>query len=426
MRIGPVTRSIKRPLATTMALAAFAVCTPGIQAQAPPSPYAAPMPGPGGYYSQDPMSYGGPHHQFGGPKPGFTGPMPMGDGGTCPPAGYDMMNDVGVEGYQVDQRGPHYFDVRAEAVYLKREEDAFGPDVDFSQEDLNGPIVLSSSDLEYDEEPGFRIIGRMDIGPLSVIEFGYMGIFSYEDEASFDDPDGTLFSLFSAQIPGQGPFGVNPVDVSDPDGSLPFTERAIELQTAELSYRRYWVGWVPRISGTLLAGFRHTRLGEEFEFETIGTPDVDTDFDNPNFSYDIDAENHLSGFQTGGDIWVGLMQGVRIGAEAKAGIYNNHYSLNSLLVSRDGEIVIDELEEDEDDNKVAFLSEASVDLVVNCLPSVSLRVGYEALFFNSLVLAGENFNETSPFGNQGVREPFVEDDGELFYHGGHAGIEFVW
>jgi hypothetical protein len=434
MRIGPVTRSIKRPLASTVALAAFAVCTSGTNAQAPPSPYSAPMPGPGGYYSHDPMAYGGAHHHFGGPKPGFTGPMPMGYGGTTPPVGYDMMNDVGVEGYQIDQRGPHYFDVRAEAVYLKREDDAFGPDVDFSQEDLNGPIVLSSSDLEYDEEPGFRIIGRLDVGPLSVFEFGYMGIFSYEDEATFEDPDGTLFSLFSAQNPGEPPFGVNPVDVSDPDGPLPFTERAIEhsisiestLQTAELTYRRYWVGWIPRISGTLLAGFRYTRLGEEFEFNTIGTPNVDTDFADPNFSYDIDAINNLAGFQTGADIWVGLMQGLRIGAEGKAGIYNNHYSLENFLQTRNGDVVVDTIIEDFDDNKVAFLAEASADVVANVLPSVSLRAGYEVLFFNSLVLAGENFNEVSPFGNQGVREAFVEDDGELFYHGGHAGIEFVW
>jgi hypothetical protein len=319
-------------------------------------------------------------------------------------------------------------------VYLKREDDAFGPDVDFSQEDLNGPIVLSSSDLEYDEEPGFRIIGRLDVGPLSVFEFGYMGIFSYEDEATFEDPDGTLFSLFSADVPGVPPFGVNPVDVSDPGGPLPLTERAIEhsisiestLQTAELTYRRYWVGWIPRISGTLLAGFRYTRLGEEFEFNTIGTPDVDPVLDNPNFTYDIDAVNNLAGFQTGADIWMGLMQGLRIGAEGKAGIYNNHYSLTNLLIGRDGDDVFDVIEEDFDDNKVAFLAEASADVVANVLPSVSLRVGYEVLFFNSLVLAGENFNEVSPFGNQGDRIPFVDDEGELFYHGGHAGIEFVW
>jgi hypothetical protein len=100
--------------------------------------------------------------------------------------------------------------------------------------------------------------------------------------------------------------------------------------------------------------------------------------------------------------------------------------LTNNLVTRDGDLVIDTLVEDFDKDTFAFLSEASIDAVANVLPSVAIRVGYEVLFVDSLVLAGENFNETSPFGNQGIREPFVEDDGELFYHGGHAGIEFVW
>ena len=64
--------------------------------------------------------------------------------------------------------------------------------------------------------------------------------------------------------------------------------------------------------------------------------------------------------------------------------------------------------------------------MADILPSVSMRVGYEVLFLNSLVLAGDNFNQTSPYGNQGTRVPFVDDDGELFYHGGHAGIEYIW
>ena len=47
---------------------------------------------------------------------GPNGCMPMGCGGTDPPIGYDLMNDVGMEGDFHDQRGPHYFDIRAEAV----------------------------------------------------------------------------------------------------------------------------------------------------------------------------------------------------------------------------------------------------------------------------------------------------------------------
>jgi hypothetical protein len=398
-----------------------------------------PAPGTVDYYGPGPIGYGGHHGHYGSPRPGFTGPIPMGDGGTSPPVGYDLMNDAGIEGFMVDQRGPHYFDVRAEAVYLERDE-TFGEEVQFSQEDLNGPIVLTSDDLEFDWEPGFRIIGRMDIGPLSVLEFGYMGIYSYEDQASFEDPDGTLFSLFSAQEPGEPPFGVNPPTVSNPGGDFPFSERAIEhsisiessLQTAEILYRRYWVGYIPRISGTLLAGFRYTRVGEEFEFDTVGTPNQPNTVANPRMEYTLEADNNLAGFETGGDIWVALCQGMRIGAEGKVGLYNNHHRVENEFTFFDGDNVVPQQAFPFngpfgfDGDKAALLAEASADVVVNVLPSVSLRAGYEVLFINALVLAGENFSEQSPYGNQGNFVPVEEDEGELLYHGGHAGIEFVW
>jgi hypothetical protein len=369
---------------------------------------------------------------------GFTGPYPMGAGGTSPPVGYDLMGDVGMEGYMVDQRGPHYFDLRAEAVYLERDE-TFGQNIDFTILNLNGPIVLSSNQLQYDEEPGFRVLGRFDLGPLSVLEFGYMGIYDFESSASFTDPNpvdpitgtGNLFSLFSL-------FGTDPNNVPTAGGPMPETERSIfhsisidsDLQTAEMSYRRYWVGFMPRVSGTLLAGFRYTRMREDFLFRTVGEAAAD---------YDLRADNDLAGFQTGADVWIGLCQGIRIGAEGKAGIYNNHYTVHSVITTTPplsvppAPLVPPELDERFEDDEVAFIGEASVDIVADILPSWSIRAGYEILFLNSIVLAGENFNTGSPY-NTGpvdnglgpVRVPFVAEQGQAYYHGGHVGVEFIW
>ncbi len=364
---------------------------------------------------------------------GFNSCMPMGGGGTDPPIGYELMNDVGTEGNLVDQRGPHYFDVRAEAVWLRRDK-SFGDNIDMTSLNVGNTIVLSTDDLDIEDQVGFRVLGRYDIGPLSVVEFGYTGIFDYSDSATVNDQTGNLYSLFSRPAPGVGQFGVNPAGVSIPGGPLPFTERAIQhrisldsdLQTAEITYRRYWLGWFPRVSGTLLAGFRYTKVNETFQFDSLGTPNVDPVFTNPAFQYTTDAINNLAGFQAGGDMWVGLMQGLRIGAEGKAGIYNNHYNLSTRIRDGEADSLTTLLSEEFRDNKVAFIGEASVDVVADILPSVSLRAGYEVLYLDSLVLAGENFNQTSPYGNQGVRVPFVNNDGELFYHGAHAGIEYIW
>jgi hypothetical protein len=373
-----------------------------------------------GGYGGDGLGFG--HHGHHG---GFGGPMPMGAGGTSPPVGYDLMNDVGIEGYMVDQRGPHYFDARVEAVTLTREE-TFERPIDFTIFNLGGPIVLSSSDLDYDNEIGFRAMGRFDLGPLSVFEFGYMGIYDFESSASFTDPNpvdfdtGNLFSLFSE-------FGTNPATVAIEGGPMPETERSItqsiaidsDLQTAEMSYRRYWVGFIPRVSGTILAGFRYTHLKETFTFTTIGEARADNS---------TSAENSLTGFQTGGDVWIGLMQGLRLGAEGKVGIYNNHYNLNNRIETTPFGTTPPSLVERFTDNNVAFISEGSIDLVADILPSWSIRAGYEVLFLNTIVLAGDNFNTASPYGlpGQAPRVPFVSDQSDAIYHGGHVGVEFIW
>ena len=383
-----------------------------------PASYGQPCGCGGGHGGYDgcghPGSYGG-----------FTGPMPMGAGGTDPPIGYDLMNDVRIEGYMVDQRGPHYFDARIEAVHMTPDE-TFERDLAFTVFNLGGPVVLSSQQLEYDYETGFRAMGRYDIGPLSVLEFGYMGIYDWESRASFTDPapvdadTGNLFSLFSE-------FGTNPPTVAIEGGPMPETERSItqsisidaDLQTAEMSYRRYWVGYVPRVSGTLLAGFRYSRFKESFLFSTFGEASAD------NFTI---AENHLAGFQTGADVWVALMQGVRIGAEGKVGIYNNNYNLVNEIITDPVGTTPPALFEEFEDNEVAFISEASFDIVADILPSWSLRAGYEIVFLNSVLRAGDNFNTASPYGIAGQVEriPFVAEQGDAWFHGGHVGLEFIW
>jgi hypothetical protein len=396
----------------------FEQCPGGCPGYAGPACGPAPCgPAPDGDCYGGPMAYGG-----------FTGPMPMGAGGTDPAVGYDLMEDVGVQGFLVDQRGPHYFDLRAEAVVMTPDT-TFGPDIAMTSLNVTDDnIVLRTSQLDFDWETGFRVVGRFDICPLSVFEFGYMGIYDFGSTASFTDPNpvdpltgtGNLFSLFSE-------FGTNPNTVAVQFGPMAETDRSIvhsismdsQLQSAEMSYRRYWVGFIPRVSGTLLAGFRYTKLKEDFLFATSGEAAQ---------VYTTRADNDLAGFQTGGDVWIGLMQGVRIGAEGKAGIYNNHYTVDNTIVTDPLGVTPPTLSERFKDDEVAFITEASADVVFDILPNWSIRGGYEFLYLNSIVLAGENFNTASPYGlpGQTPRVPFVNEQGHNFYHGAHLGIEYIW
>ncbi|MEX2318003.1 MAG: hypothetical protein WD669_12670 [Pirellulales bacterium] len=359
---------------------------------------------------------------------GYPAPPPMGYAGTCPPDGYGLSADLAgaaaIDGFAVDQRGPHYFDARIEYVNLTREE-PFRQQVDFTSLGVNGPIVLSSDQVDVDMGSGFRVMGRYDICPLAVLEFGYMGIYDWEFSESFTDPapndidSGNLYSLFSG-------FGSFP-GVQVQGGPMPQTERSItqsinmdiDFHSAEISYRRYWVGFIPRVTGTILAGVRFTKLQEVFAFSAVGEAAG---------TYSTNAENNLAGFQTGGDIWVSLFQGLRMGAEGKVGLYDNHYTLSNVFVSTPVAPSPPDLVEVFRQDQPALIGEASFDIVADVLPSLSLRAGYEVLFMNSLVLAGENFNTASPYvlPGQDTRVPFVMDQGDAFMHGFHAGIEYIW
>jgi hypothetical protein len=377
--------------------------------------------------------YGGCSGCSGGP----CGPCPMGAGGTDPPVGYDLMNDAGIQGDLVDQRGPHNWDVRAEAVVMSRDK-TFDESIAFTAQNVGGPVVLSSNQLDFGSDNwGFRVMGRYDVCPLSVIEVGYMGIFDFQASASVSDPTNNLFSLFSRPAPGTGIFGISPVGVNLPGGPNPFTERASfqsidlesNLQSAEVSYRRYWLGYWPRVSGTLLAGARYVKIGEDFEFFSQGSevlPQPQPQNVLASLRYDVNTDNNLAGAQAGGDVWVSLMQGLRIGTEGKAGVYNNNSKLTNRIVTSPVGVQPPSLFEQFRENNIAFVGEASVDVVADLFPSLSLRAGYEVLFVDSLILAGDNFNQVSPYGNQGTRQPFVDDHGELFYHGAHFGVEYIW
>lgn len=403
--------------------------------------YGNPVILPAGYACAGPNACPGPY------------PAPM---GTYPAYSEDMMDVVGMPGITSEQCGPHYFDVRAESVYMVRDA-TFGDEVIFTQlvpqdgegEPLPPVIGLTSNQLEYDHEPGFRLIGRYDLGPLSVVEFGYFGIFNWATSASVVDPegpdnsgDGDLFSLFSRPA-SAGPtdfeeYGTTPASVATAGGPMGQTDRSLRhsvfmesnLQTAEMSYRRYWVGFSPAISGTILAGFRFTHLGEEFHFNTSGLDDVG---DVESADYMVRVRNNLSGFQTGGDVWLHVIQGLRVGTEGKVGIYNNRLRVLSTIDSTPAIVppspgTFPQVPEAFGKNQVAFITEASADVVADVLPSWSLRAGYEVMFVNSIALSGENFNTVSPYGLQGqeTRVPFLADQGHAFYHGFHAGLEYIW
>ncbi len=344
----------------------------------------------------------------------FSQPM----GGACYDGGYgggapgSAYVDFG--GYGPDQCGPYYFDIAAGVVYLTSE-DAFEDVPAFASIGPVGPPILDPETLFDDYEAGWQIAARLDLGALSVLEGTYMGVydFGFSGQVRSVDvaPGGLDDFLFSAFSNYGDPAAIQGLD----NGSVYTLEYEGDLQSTELSYRRYWLGHSSRISGTYLLGFRYLRMTEELNFHAV----TDAQTLNPiTGSLGWDAENDLLGFQLGGDAWVCLLQGLRLGAESKAGIYNNRYRFKHAVDIVDPGV--ENIDFSMKDDQVAFAGEASVDLVADILPSFSIRGGYRILYLNSLVTVGNNINPAD------ISSTDVLTQADALYHGFHGSIEYIW
>jgi hypothetical protein len=353
------------------------------------------------------------------------GPEGCGPYGPCDYGygGYDENAYADFGGYsQPDQCGPHYFDIAVSGVAIRGEE-LFNDVLPFADAgvgitptDPEFPLLDPQQDYR-DYEPGWQIAARYDIGALAVLEATYMGVYDLGFNDSVFDPTAQLTTVYSQY--GLSP--VSPIAGLEEDVDSVTLDYQSDLQSTEFSYRRYWVGYSPRISGTYLAGFRYIRLAEELNFDTTsGSGDA---------SFLYSGENDLVGAQVGGDGWISILQGLRIGAEAKAGLYNNRFEFLHTASVPDPRLVGLDLTRYRKDDQAAFAGELSVSMVADVLPSFSIRVDYRALYLNSLATVGNNIfpNEVvDAIVDGAVNNRTVLSQADALYHGLNAGIEYVW
>jgi len=345
--------------------------------------------------------------------PGGAGGAGGGFGGA---AGYGDPMAVDFGGYGPDQSGPHYFDVSLDTVFLQPQ-DPFAGVGGLIADGLGAPpIDLLSGQEEY--EAGWRIAARYDLGPLSVLEATYMGLYDIgfgRNINSANLPNGLANSIFTS-FSGFGIGG--PIATLDFANVVQFNYES-DLQSTEISYRRYWMGYNSRVTGTFLLGARYLRMTEGFTWDTQaflnGNPATPA-----NSSQNTTSENDLVGFQFGGDGWLTLRQGLRIGVESKAGVYNNRFKVNKTGVFDQIGNAPANFAIESEGNQVAFAAEGGVTMVADILPSWSIRGGYQVMYLSSLATVAGNLDAaaigTIPNSTQG----------DALYHGFHGGLEYIW
>lgn len=400
-----------------------------------------------------------------GPYGGGCGPYGGGGcgGGGC---GGLLGGLLGGAGYNTEQCGPHYFDFAAEYLHYFRDDAGFTKSTVFSNNsfaDDDDVVIdpdsidpaLRAGDVDSEDGNGFRLTGRFDVGALSVAEFSYSGMYWDDTAQATQDGSTRLFSIYSLYgTATNGDFDDDGAFDSDTFTGPEFAEMAnsdvhtleykSELHSAEASLRRYWVGYNPRVSGTVLIGFRYTNLMDSLSFHSFNsmipngaTPP--TAFTAGSITVRNETDNDLAGLQVGGDAWVEVVQGFRVGAEAKAGIYKNHYSVQSSTSATDGTpgssytTLLD-------DDQVAFLLEGKLMAVANVSPCWSIRAGYEFLFISEVALLGDSLALATPYGDVNNIQTFLPTaipagvgpaggavaSSDVFMHGFTVGAEYVW
>jgi hypothetical protein len=339
----------------------------------------------------------------------------MGIWGKHGPAGCDCGNE-----HCAGCCNPRWWDVQTEFMYMTREE--VSRPVNFVSQGIGGPIVLSTDDLDFHHEPGFRFMGAIMLGPGTNVEGGYFGMFHWRSAAGVESQNNDLFSAI-------GDFGVNPAPPDFPEvreASLAAIAYSSELHNWEMNFRRRWVSPNCRFHSSALIGARYIVLDEDFLHfldRQLPIPGIGP----ANTSIDISTFNDLIGFHVGGDLLLCLFPGVKVGGQLKAGLLGVQSGQRTRIDTvRPADTNLNQqFQEYVSDEDVALVGEGGFEAIIEATERVTLRTGFQLLYINGVALAPEQFNANF-IPPPGTREVEINHNGDVFYHGFYAGFEYTW
>jgi hypothetical protein len=379
--------------------------------------------GPYGPEGMDPSMIGGPQPcpECGGPCAGCGGSHCDGFGRSFPDllahirgcvAGLPISIRPYGEGGIATQR---WFDASFDVIGLQRTVGA--GTFNTSSIGISGTKVLGSDNVPINDlNAGFQTQLNLLVGPGSSIEVLYFGLDDWEQSATVVRQQQDLYSFISN-------FGVLPPGgFDDSDRSLSHTlSYNSELHNGEVSFRRRWAEPQGFFQGSFLTGVRYLDLDERSIFSAVSDPDEFLD-------YTVNTSNSLVGWQLGGDLWYNLIPGVKVGCEAKTGIYNNRAQQHtSIFANSLPSLGTPQVNESVLGNTAAYVTQLSPQVVYRISYSVALRASYQVVWVDNVALAVENFNPTPPalFIAPG-RIPTINNKSDIVYNGFTTGVELTW
>jgi hypothetical protein len=285
---------------------------------------------------------------------------------------------------------------------------------------------MSTSDLDFDFNPGLRAtVGRRLCGGRA-LEFSYFGLFAGNATAVAAKPDANAYLIFPGNVAGNAFVNMDRAQanysswVHSFEVNLPCCcgccdecrnesgcgECRDESSCGEVRCRS--VEW--------FAGFRYMYLGEDLDISTQRT--VSSRLEDGN--YNIRTTNSLFGAQLGARL---RRMGPRFGWETtgKAGIFGNAAQENQWATDFPNHTVRPTVSSS--GGGVAFVGELGLSALYRLTDVWNLRAGYNVMWIEGLALAPDqlDFNfASSPSGNQ------LHNGGGMFLHGVNVGLEARW
>ena len=290
----------------------------------------------------------------------------------------------------------------------------------------SGNFVLGTDMVAPDSmQAGLAAQINVQVGPGSNLEFVYFGLGQDEGSAVARSASANLFSFVSN-------FGTLPAGgFDDSDRSLIHTlDYRSELHNGEISIRRRWSEPVGYFQGSFLTGVRYLDLDEGSRFTADGLNNNGAANNGPRFfDYNVATRNSLVGWQVGADLWYNFLPGIKMGVEFKTGIYNNRSQQDtSIFANSLPSFGIPEIREYALDNRAAYITQLTPQLVYRLNHSIAFRTSYQVLWIDNVALASDNFNSTPPslFLPGSNRLAAINNSSDIVYQGITAGVEFTW
>ena len=282
-----------------------------------------------------------------------------------------------------------WFDISAEAMFLKRTNGGANFNTSSLGANSNNFVLGTNSVPLNTLEPGLALQGNIQVGPGSNLEVVYFGLNRWENSASATSTAPNLFSFLSN-------FGTLPINgFDDSDRSFVHTlSYSSTLNNGEINFRRRWAEPAGFFQGSFLSGVRYLDLDEQASFTARGANNNTAANNGLRFlDYTTNTQNSLVGFQVGADLWYNVIPGVKVGVEAKSGVYNNRAHQDTAIIANS---LPNSVTEEVLSNRVAYISQIAPQAYYRLNYSWAVRSSYQLIYIDGVALATENFNAAPP------------------------------